>query len=182
MKKFMSRGWFTCVFVCLSCFLISEKLSAEVNGGDEVRTVTLNMWNVSLKEILTEIEKQAGVTFSYESSLLKEFQKTSFKVNDAALDDCLARLFAGYPFVYKRTGNIVVLKRKPRQVTISGFVRDKTSAESLVGASVYEVNSLPIPMDSLVFRCLYRRAVMVLPFVCKRLISVMRAICSQFRC
>ena len=58
MKKFMSRGWFTCVFVCLSCFLISEKLSAEVNGGDEVRTVTLNMWNVSLKEILTEIEKQ----------------------------------------------------------------------------------------------------------------------------
>ena len=162
MKKFMSRGWFTCVFVCLSCFLISEKLSAEVNGGDEVRTVTLNMWNVSLKEILTEIEKQAGVTFSYESSLLKEFQKTSFKVNDAALDDCLARLFAGYPFVYKRTGNIVVLKRKPRQVTISGFV--------------------PIPMDSLVFRCLYRRAVMVLPFVCKRLISVMRAICSQFRC
>ena len=76
MKKFMSRGWFTCVFVCLSCFLISEKLSAEVNGGDEVRTVTLNMWNVSLKEILTEIEKQAGVTFSYESSLLKEFQKT----------------------------------------------------------------------------------------------------------
>lgn len=142
MKKFMSRGWFTCVFVCLSCFLISEKLSAEVNGGDEVRTITLNMWNVSLKEILTEIEKQAGVTFSYESSLLKEFQKTSFKVNDAALDDCLARLFADYPFVYKRTGNIVVLKRKPRQVTISGFVRDKTSAESLVGASVYEVNSL----------------------------------------
>ena len=73
MKKFMSRGWFTCVFVCLSCFLISEKLSAEVNGGDEVRTVTLNMWNVSLKEILTEIEKQAGVTFSYESSLLKDW-------------------------------------------------------------------------------------------------------------
>lgn len=142
MEKLMLRGWFTCALVCLSCFLIPEKLSAEVNGGDEVRTVTLNMRNVSLKEILTEIEKQAGVTFSYESSLLKEFQKTSFKVEDAALDDCLTRLFDGYPLVYKRTGNIVVLKRKPRQVTISGFVRDKTSAESLVGASVYDVNSL----------------------------------------
>lgn len=120
---------------------MSERLLAEVNGGDEVRTVTLNMRNVSLKEILAEIEKQAGVTFSYESSLLKEFQKTSFKVEDAALDDCLAQLFASYPLVYKRTGNIVVLKRKPRQVTISGFVRDKTSAESLVGASVYDVGS-----------------------------------------
>ena len=52
---------------------MSERLLAEVNGGDEVRTVTLNMRNVSLKEILAEIEKQAGVTFSYESSLLKEF-------------------------------------------------------------------------------------------------------------
>lgn len=142
MKKFMLREWFTCVFVCLSCFLMSEKLSAEVNGVDEVRTVTLNMRNVSLKEILTEIEKQAGVTFSYESSLLKAFQKTSFKVEEAALDDCLAQLFAGYPIVYKRTGNVVILKRKPKQVTISGFVRDKTSAESLVGASVYEMSSL----------------------------------------
>lgn len=142
MKKFMLREWFTCVFVCLSCFLMSEKLSAEVNGVDEVRTVTLNMRNVSLKEILTEIEKQAGVTFSYESSLLKAFQKTSFKVEEAALDDCLAQLFAGYPIVYKRTGNVVILKRKPKQVTLSGFVRDKTSAESLVGASVYEMSSL----------------------------------------
>ncbi len=141
MKKLMLRGWFTCAFVCLSCFLMSEKMLAEVNGGDEVRTVTLNMLNVSLKEILTEIGKQAGVTFSYESSLLKEFPKTSFKVEDAALDDCLTQLFASYPIVYKRTGNIVVLKRKPRQVTISGFVRDKTSAESLVGASVYDIGS-----------------------------------------
>ena len=45
---------------------MSERLLAEVNGGDEVRTVTLNMRNVSLKEILAEIEKQDGVTFSYE--------------------------------------------------------------------------------------------------------------------
>lgn len=142
MKKSVLGRWFTFAFVCLICFLISEKLLAEVNGGDDVRTVTLNMQKVSLKEILTEIEKQAGVTFSYESSLLKEFRKTSFKVKDATLDDCLAQLFAGFPIVYTMTGNIVVLKRKPRQVTISGFVRDKISSESLVGASVYDAISL----------------------------------------
>lgn len=117
-------------------------LMAQANSGDDDRTVTLNMQKVPLKDILTEVGKQAGVTFSYESSLLKEFQKTSFKVEDAALDDCLEQLFQAYPIVYKRTGNIVVLKRKPRQVTISGFVRDQTSSESLVGASVYDVNSL----------------------------------------
>lgn len=142
MEKSVLRGCFTFAFVCLICFLMSEKLSAEVKSGDDVRTVTLNMQKVSLKEILTEIEKQAGVTFSYESSLLKEFRKTSFKVKETTLDDCLAQLFAGFPIVYTMTGNIVVLKRKPRQVTISGFVRDKTSSESLVGASVYDATSL----------------------------------------
>lgn len=142
MKKFMKRGWFACIFVWLICLSMSGKLMAQANSGDDVRTVTLNMLKVPLKDILTEVGKQAGVTFSYESSLLKEFQKTSFKVEDAALDDCLEQLFRAYPIVYKRTGNIVVLKRKPRQVTISGFVRDQTSSESLVGASVYDVNSL----------------------------------------
>lgn len=43
MKKFVLERWFTYAIVCLSCFLMSEKLSAEVNGGDDVRTVTLNM-------------------------------------------------------------------------------------------------------------------------------------------
>ena len=74
--------------------------------------------------------------------MLKEFQKTSFKVEDAALDDCLAQLFASYPLVYKRTGNIVVLKHKPRQVTISGFVRDENFRRIPGrGRSVYDVGS-----------------------------------------
>ena len=89
MKKFMKRGWFACIFVWLICLSMSGKLMAQANSGDDDRTVTLNMQKVPLKDILTEVGKQAGVTFSYESSLLKEFQKTSFKVEDAALDDCL---------------------------------------------------------------------------------------------
>lgn len=142
MEKRVLKRWFICIFVCLSCFLTLEKLSAEVRDGDDVRTVTLDMRKVPLKEILAEIEKQAGVSFSYESALVKEFRKVSLKVKEATLDDCLARLFAGIPIAYKRAGDIVVLKRKPKQVTVSGFVRDQTSAESLAGASVYETVSL----------------------------------------
>ena len=43
--------------------------------------------------------------------------------------------------MYKVSGKIVILKRRQRQVTISGFVRDQASSESLIGASVYEVAS-----------------------------------------
>ncbi|WP_337942435.1 TonB-dependent receptor [Parabacteroides sp.] len=116
-------------------------LQAQTNGVDETRKVTLNMQKASVREILDEIQKQAGVTFSYESSLLSGLPKTTFRADDEALENCLTRLFANLPVVYKMTGRIVVLKRKPKQVTVSGFVRDKRSAESLIGASVYESGS-----------------------------------------
>lgn len=116
-------------------------LRAQTEGVAETRKVTLNMQKVSVLEVLDEIQKQTGVTFSYESSLLNELPKISFRADDEALSDCLSRLFANRPVVYKMNGNVVILKRKPRQVTVSGFVRDKTSAESLIGASVFETNS-----------------------------------------
>lgn len=141
MKELVLRNWFTYISVCLLCMMNAETLMAQAMSEDEVRTVTLNLQKASLPDILGEIEKQTGVTFSYESSLLKEFQKTSFKVKNEKLSDCLKRLFANYPISYKLTGNIVVLKRKQKQVTISGFVRDESSAESLIGASVYDQGS-----------------------------------------
>ena len=32
----------------------------------------------------------------------------------------------------------IILKKRPRSVTISGFVRDKATTEYLIGASVYD--------------------------------------------
>lgn len=125
--------------IMMMMFLSASGVSAQTKSADEVRKITLQKQKVSLREILTEIEKQAGVTFSYESSLLKELPTISFKAEDETLKECLSRLFSTLPVTYKLTGNVVVLKRKPRQVTISGFVRDQTSSESLVGASVFNV-------------------------------------------
>ena len=139
MNKF--ELWFTYAAICVMMILSTAGVSAQTKSADEVQTVTLNVKKASLPDILSEIEKQAGITFSYESSLLKELPKTNFKAVNETLEDCLSRLFAGYPKVYVMKGKIVVLKRKPRQVTIRGCVRDKISAESLIGASVYDVNS-----------------------------------------
>lgn len=104
-------------------------------------TVTMNMRQVPLLEILQELEKQTGVFFSYESSMLDEFQKISFKAQDESLSYCLRRLFYALPVTYRMTGQIVILKRKPRLYTISGFVRDSVSYESLISASVFERNT-----------------------------------------
>ena len=142
MKKVYPAKQFARVTLVVMMMISSlSGLQAQTNRVDETRMVTLNMQKASVREILDEIQKQTGVTFSYESSLLSGLQKTTFRADDEALTDCLTRLFANLPVVYKMTGNVVVLKRKPTQVTVSGFVRDKRSAESLIGASVYEAHS-----------------------------------------
>lgn len=104
-------------------------------------TVTMDMRQVSLLEILQELEKQTGIFFSYESSMLDDFPKMSFKAQDESLSYCLRRLFYSLPVTYRMTGQIVILKRKPRLYTISGFVRDSVSYESLINASVFEHNT-----------------------------------------
>ena len=139
MTEWMNK-WLMAIFCWMIFMPVPDLLAQSAKTKDDPR-ITLRMKEVSLPEVLSEIERQAGVTFSYESSLLKELPKISFQVKDETLTDCLTRLFESYPIVYKVSGKIVILKRRQRQVTISGFVRDQASSESLIGASVYEVAS-----------------------------------------
>ena len=62
-------------------------------------TVTLDMRQVPLLDILMELEKQTGLFFSYESSLLKELPEVSLSVRDESLSYCLKRL-SGYGAIY----------------------------------------------------------------------------------
>lgn len=133
----MNRVYLFVLFVCLCNPLIRARDLSPL-PVDPIPTVTLDMRQVPLLDILSEIEKQTGVFFSYESSMLKEFQKVSLTVRDEALSYCLKRLFEPLPLVYRMTGRYVILKRKPRQYTISGFVRDSASYESLISATVVD--------------------------------------------
>lgn len=139
MTEWMNK-WLMAIFCWMIFMPVPDLLAQSAKTKDDPR-ITLRMKEVSLPEVLSEIERQAGVSFSYESSLLKELPKISFQVKDETLTDCLTRLFESYPIVYKVSRKIVILKRRQRQVTISGFVRDQASSESLIGASVYEVAS-----------------------------------------
>ena len=65
-------------------------------------TVTLDMRQVPLLDILMELEKQTGLFFSYESSLLKELPEVSLSVRDESLSYCLKRLFSPLPIIYRK--------------------------------------------------------------------------------
>lgn len=101
--------------------------------------LTIEMQQVPLPEILKEIEKQCEIHFSYESSLLQDLPEVTLIAKEEPLESCLKRMFSSLPVLYQQKGTYIILKRKPKQVTISGFVFDKTSSESLIGASVYDI-------------------------------------------
>lgn len=104
--------------------------------------VTLDKKQASIRDILTEITRQTGIRFSYESSVIKDLPPVDIKVTKQQLSVCLQMLFRDLPVIYIQSGKFVILKKKKIQrVVISGFVRDRASSESLIGASVYDVES-----------------------------------------
>lgn len=128
------------LFIWLIGFLIFTCTTRQVRAQipEPTPTVTVNMKRTPLPEVLTEIEKQTGMFFSYESSLLEKLPNVSLVVRDEPLNYCLRRLFASLPIIYRITGQYIILKKKPQLFTISGFVRDSASYESLLNATIIE--------------------------------------------
>lgn len=118
------------------CFFVAEGAKAI---EEHEPTVSLNVKQRPLQEIFSEITRQTGMSFSYESSLLAKVPgELTFHSANEPLSVALRRLFTIVPLNYRVIGKYIILKKKSNKVTISGFVSDKYSMESLAGASVYE--------------------------------------------
>lgn len=77
------------------------------------RTVTLQMENRKVTEILSGIEKLADVKFTYRTNLLVENQRISVNYKDSKLSDVLEQLFVPLNIKYKIIGRQIVLTPQP---------------------------------------------------------------------
>lgn len=121
----------------ISLFLLSASPVHALADGEEP-VVTLEVRQQPLGEVLKAIEKQTGVFFSYESEWIASLPPVSLQVSRVALSVCLKGLLGPLPVTYRITSRYVILKKKRRQYTISGFVRDSVSDECLINASVID--------------------------------------------
>lgn len=129
------------LFVIGLLVLCNLFVKAEMNTlaqTDLAPTVTLNVRQIPLQDILEEMQRQTGMIFSYESSVINEFKRVSFVAYDESFTYCLKRLFSPLPLTYRIIGQYVIVKRKPRMFTVSGFVRDSASYESLISATLFD--------------------------------------------
>lgn len=122
----------------LYCWFITPVFS-QTRGA--VPSITLDVKEKPLRYILTELEKQSGFFFSYETNLLDDLPLVSFSAQNESFSFCLKKLFINFPITFRATGQYIILKHKPRVYTISGFVRDSASYENLISATILEKNS-----------------------------------------
>lgn len=91
-------------------FILVAFLQVSAKGFSQ--NVTLNETKASLDKVFTEIRKQTGYDFLYNTRLLRNTLPVTVKAKDSSLKDVLAEVFRNQPLTYTITENTIILKRK----------------------------------------------------------------------
>ena len=100
--------------------------------------------NTPIVAALTEIEKQNGFTFSYNPELLKNFPNVTAQFQNSSLKNVLAVLFDRTDIQYLINERYIILKKRPKATkhrTISGYIYDRETTETLIGANISDPKS-----------------------------------------
>lgn len=133
----MVRTWFIIFFLqLLVCPVFSQIAGSKI---------TIRKSKIRVEEVLKEITLQSGLHFSYNPESIPAQQQISFHIRKASLEEALEKLASKIPVEYSIIENQIVLNRRerpggteqeePEFFTISGFVNDQSSGESLIGAT-----------------------------------------------
>jgi hypothetical protein len=96
-----------------------------------------------LAQVLAELEKLSGITFSYNPSRLPMDARITLRVTQEPLERIIERVcrqaHVRYEWIEKQ---VVLLPQKeplhpPDKITLSGFVKDRATGEALIGATVW---------------------------------------------
>jgi hypothetical protein len=110
----------------------------------------------TLNEFTQYVEKATGYTFIYDAET-RLTHRISIQLNHVPLSKVLKEAFGDEPVSYRIQGRYIYLNKKKatdegrtgtsnktekskRKYTISGYVTDKESSETLIGANVFELN------------------------------------------
>ncbi|MGX5691045.1 SusC/RagA family TonB-linked outer membrane protein [Arcticibacter tournemirensis] len=102
--------------------------------------------NVSLQNVLRDLENRTGYNFIYNSKMLEGTNAVSLSMKDASITEILDQCFVNQPLMYTINGNTVVIMAKPKEqqpkkdIIVRGAVLDDDK-EPLPGVNVRVKNS-----------------------------------------
>ena len=110
-------------------------------------TFTFSLNSASLEEFIKQIEDHSEYTFIYGEEIRLQ-RKITIRFKQKTLKEVLNQVFESEPISYQLKGKHILLQKrkeqKPvsRKFTISGYVTDGTSSETLIGANITESRQL----------------------------------------
>lgn len=132
------------------CFLFLMQLNAG-NAYSQTARVNLSESSLTLRELITRIEKQTGYLFIYSKKDVDLNKKVKIEAPDRSVADILSEVFKGSNISFKFANNYISLYKKgteeaetvqqsSRKLTVTGQVTD-TYGEPIIGANVTDVRT-----------------------------------------
>lgn len=107
-------------------------------AGYGQQNISLQVEKMPVAEVLSEIEKQSDYTFSYNPALLKDIKPVTLAVENVPVKNVLEILFDKTDVQYIIRGSHIILKKRPKNIIVSGFIHDAASRETLIAANVFD--------------------------------------------
>ena len=119
------------------CLLQTGKLCAQKKTILEYQ-VSIDLKTGSLVSVLSKLQANYAVTFSYESDLLGAYQITDMHFVNTPMASVLKKIFKGTSLTFNLIGNnIVITKSRSDICTIHGHIRNEEDGEELIGATLF---------------------------------------------
>jgi hypothetical protein len=110
------------------------------------REVNLLINNESFSTVITKIQEQTGIIFSYKPSVVQNIGPISIELKNKTVREALA-LILPKSVIFKAKNNYIILKEKPvelntKKTEISGYVIDKETEKKVANVTIYDKESL----------------------------------------
>jgi hypothetical protein len=127
---------------CLTLFLLVSSSSLLGQGKESLlnKTISISVKEKTIKETLVLISEKEGIDFSYSDNLPNLSRRKTIQFLNHPLSSVIDELLKGLNMSYKVVGKQIVIqsaKDLPKKITISGYVKEQGSAESIIGVNVF---------------------------------------------
>ena len=127
--------------VLLLLFINTAQVDAQSNAVLYPR-LTINVNDIPLRDFLAQIEQQTSYKFAYNTELILNQKNITLHVYNKPLDELVQMALKGSNIDYTIIDNQIVLNEilPSASITLSGYIRDSNTGESLPGAIIYLPN------------------------------------------
>jgi TonB-linked SusC/RagA family outer membrane protein len=118
--------------------LLTTLLNVSASIYSQNVKLNLKLENVTVKEVLAEIEKNSTYRFLYRNELVNVNQKVDINAKDESIDAVLSKLFDANTTAYRIfEGDIVVITNKNlQQIKVTGKITDANTGDPLPGVNI----------------------------------------------